>query len=83
MERLRDEMDLEVADRRMEVEVLFPGEEELEMGKSRILRKSWWKKVVLKAAVLYINYLQTVQAAQGMARAARRRQEKYPVIPMF
>ena len=83
LERLRDEMDLEVADRRMEVEVLFPGEEELEMGKSRFLRKSWWKKVVLKAAVLYINYLQTVQAAQGMARAARRRQEKYPPIPMF
>jgi len=83
LERLRDEMDLEVADRRMEVEVLFPGEEELEMGKSRILRRSWWKKVVLKAAVLYINYLQTMQAAQGMARAARRRQEKYPVVPMF
>lgn len=83
LERLKDEMDLEVADRRMEVEVLFPGEEELEMGRSRFLRKSWWKKVVLKAAVLYVNYLQTVQAAQGMARAAKRRQEKYPPIPMF
>ncbi|GAB5034421.1 gtp binding protein sey1 [Nannochloropsis oceanica] len=83
LERLKDEMDLEVADRRMEVEVLFPGEEELEMGRSRFLRKSWWKKVVLKAAVLYVNYLQTVHAAQGMARAAKRRQEKYPPIPMF
>ena len=42
----------------MEVEVLFPGEEEMDAGKSPFLRPSWWKKVALKAAVLYINYLQ-------------------------
>ena len=32
-------MDLEVADRRMEVEVLFPGEEELEKGASALTRQ--------------------------------------------
>ena len=83
MERLRDEMDVEVADRRMEVEVLFPGEEEAQGGKNRLLRASWWRKVLLKAAVVFVNYLQTVQAAQALTRAARRRQEKYPPLPIF
>jgi hypothetical protein len=84
--RLKDEMDLEVADRRMEVEVLFPTADELSaanLGRRFFLRPSWWRKVALKALVIYINYLQTVQAAQSLARAARRRQEKYPPVPLF
>ncbi len=84
--RLKDEMDLEVADRRMEVEVLFPTPDELTaagLGRRFFLRPSWWRKVALKALVVYINYLQTVQAAQSLARSARRRQETYPPVPLF
>lgn len=84
--RLKDEMDLEVADRKMEVEVLFPTTDELEragLGRRFFLRPSWWRKVALKALVIYINYLQTVQAAQSLARSARRRQERYPPVPLF
>ena len=84
--RLKDEMDLEVVDRKMEVEVLFPTTDELEragLGRRFFLRPSWWRKVALKALVIYINYLQTVQAAQSLARSARRRQERYPPVPLF
>lgn len=83
--RLKDEIDLEIADRRMEVEVLFPegAGEDLSSLKSRLLRPTWWKKVLIKAVVLYVNYIQTVQAAQSLMRSAKRRQEKYPPIPLF
>ena len=40
--RLKDEIDVEIADRKMEVEVAFPAEEIVD---NRFMRPSWWKKV--------------------------------------
>ena len=71
------EIDEEIQERKLEVQVAFHSP----IKKDE--KWPWWKKTLLRAFVLYLNFLQSAQAAQQAVRSMKRRQTVFPPFPLF